>query len=69
MKSWMRAARAAASTSVAAGVVAAIGDVVEDRVVEQHRVLRHHADGGMQAVLRDVAQVLPVDAQRPPVTS
>ena len=31
------------------GADAAIGDIVLDRVVEQHRVLRHDADGGAQA--------------------
>ena len=39
----------------------AVADVVEDRVVEQHGVLRHHADRRAQAVLRDVADVLAVD--------
>src|SRR3569623_2387011 len=47
---------------VAAGVGSAVGDVVVDAVVEQHGVLRHHADGGAQAVLRDLADVLAVDA-------
>jgi len=42
----------------------AIGDVVADGVVEEHRVLRHHADAGAQALLRHVADVLPVDADR-----
>ena len=32
-----------------AGRGVAVGDVVADRVVEQHRVLRHHADGRAQA--------------------
>ena len=40
---------------------AAVADVVEDRIVEQHRVLRHHADRGAQRGLRDVADVLSVD--------
>ena len=40
---------------------AAIGDVVADRIVEQHGVLRHHADRRAQAVLGHVADVLPVD--------
>ncbi len=47
-----------------AGADPAIGDVVADRVVEQHRVLRNDADGGAQARLRDVADVLPVDGHR-----
>mmetsp|Transcript_16529 Transcript_16529/g.64517 ORF Transcript_16529/g.64517 Transcript_16529/m.64517 type:complete len:491 (-) Transcript_16529:421-1893(-) len=41
---------------------AAVGDVVGDRVVEQHRVLRHDADGPAQAGLRHLADVLTVDA-------
>ena len=48
----------------ARGAGAAIGDVVEDRVVEQHGVLRHHADRAAQAVLRHVADVLAVDLDR-----
>ena len=32
--------------------VAAIGDVVADRVIEQNGVLRHHTDGLMQAFRR-----------------
>ncbi len=44
-----------------AGAGPAIGDVVADRVVEQHGVLRHHADRRAQAVLRHVADILPVD--------
>ena len=46
------------------GVGAAVADVVGDGVVEQHRVLRHHADRGAQAFLRHVADVLPVDQDR-----
>ena len=42
----------------------AIGDVVEDRVVEQHRVLRHDADRAPQAVLGHVAEILAVDLDR-----
>jgi hypothetical protein len=44
---------------------AAIADVVGDGVVEQHRVLRHHADRRAQAFLRNVADVLPVDQNLP----
>ncbi len=47
---------------VLAGAGAAIADVVADRIVEQHRVLRHDADGAAQAVLAHVAQILAVDA-------
>src|SRR3569832_1527104 len=46
---------------VARGVGPRILNVVIERVVEQHRVLRHDADGGAQALLRDVADVLAVD--------
>ena len=44
-----------------ARVPAAVADVVADGVVEQHRVLRHHADRGAQRVLRDIADILAVD--------
>ena len=40
---------------------AAVADVVADGVVEQHGVLRNHADGGAQRLLRHVADVLAVD--------
>ena len=46
-------------------VPAAVADVVTDGVVEQHRVLRDHADGGAQRCLRDVADIFAVD-QDPP---
>ena len=39
----------------------AIRNVVFDRVVEEHRVLRHDPDRGAQAALLDIAQVLPID--------
>jgi hypothetical protein len=39
----------------------AVADVISDRVVEEHGILRNHADGGAQALLGDVAQILPVD--------
>ena len=45
----------------AGGPGAAIGDVVFDRVVEQHRVLRHDAYGLPQAGLGHAADVLAVD--------
>ena len=44
-----------------ARVPAAVADVVADRIVEQHGVLRHHADRGAQRGLRHVANVLAVD--------
>src|SRR5208282_674873 len=42
------------------------GDVVPDRGVEQVALLGDHADGGRDAVLREVAQVSAVYADRPP---
>src|SRR3546814_7949109 len=39
----------------------AIGDVVADRIVEQHRVLRNDTDLGAQALLGHRLDVLPVD--------
>src|SRR5262249_47773664 len=45
-------------------VRAAISDVVIDRVVEQHRVLRHDADRAPEALLRDIANILAVDLDR-----
>jgi hypothetical protein len=53
----------------ACGAVAPIGDVVADGVVEQHRVLGHHADGGAQRVLVDIADVRPSMRTAPAVTS
>ena len=44
---------------------AAVADVVADGVVEQHGVLRHHADRRAQRFLRDVADVLAVDGDAP----
>jgi hypothetical protein len=44
-----------------AGIGAAVGDVVVDRVVEQHSVLRHDTDRAAQTGLRDIAYVLTVD--------
>ena len=44
MKSWMLAARAAASTSGWVASTRGIEQVGEDRVVEQVRFLGHHAD-------------------------
>ena len=40
----------------------AVGNVVIDRVVEQHGILRHHANRLMQAGLRHITDILPVDA-------
>jgi hypothetical protein len=41
---------------------AAVADVGRDRTVQEGGVLRHHADRRAQGFLRDVADVLPVDA-------
>ena len=45
--------------------VAPIADVIADRIVEQHRILRHHSDHRMQAFLRHVAHVLAINQNRP----
>ena len=65
MKSSIAAPRAAASISSWPRAVAAVGDVVADRVVEQHRVLRDDADRRAQARLGDLRDVLPVDRDAP----
>ena len=44
-----------------AGIGPAVEDVVAHGAVQQRGVLRHHADLGPQAVLRDVGDVLAVD--------
>ncbi len=44
-----------------AGGRAAVADVVGDGVVEQHGVLRNHADHRSQALLGDRPDVLAVD--------
>ena len=67
MKSWMRASRAARSTSAGRRVRPPVGDVVVDVFVEQHRVLGNDADRRAQARLGDRAHVLPVDPHRPAV--
>ena len=46
------------------GLGASVGDVVEHRVVEEHGILRDDADLGVEARLRDVAQVLAIDPDR-----
>jgi hypothetical protein len=56
-----RAARAASSDFLPTGLHPAVGDVVIQAVVEQHRVLRHDADVLAQAGLGDLADVLAVD--------
>ena len=43
------------------GIGTAIGDVVENRIIEQNRVLRHHANGVMQRALRHLGDILPVN--------
>ena len=49
---------------LARGRRTAISDVVVDRIVEQHRILRHDADRRAQRILRDVANILTVDGDR-----
>src|SRR6185437_674463 len=48
-----------------AGIPAAIPNVVPNGIVEQHGVLRNHADGLAQRLLRYPADVLPVDHDSP----
>src|SRR5690606_3151413 len=50
---------------LAARLRAAVADVVENRVVEQHRVLRHDRNGRAQRGLRVVPDIAPVDADMP----
>src|SRR5207245_4087100 len=42
-------------------IPAPVADVVTDGIVEQHGILRHHADRRPQRALRDVADILTVD--------
>lgn len=49
------------------GTRAAIGQVLVQRVIEQHRVLGHHTDGGAKAVLGDGADILAVDGDTPAI--
>ena len=46
---------------VVGGFRLAVADIVHDRAVEQRDILRHHADGFAQAVLRDAGDVLAVE--------
>ncbi|MNL18460.1 hypothetical protein D3C87_1396050 [compost metagenome] len=50
-----------------ARIGAAVGDVVANGTVQQGSILGDHADGAAQAVLRDVRDVLPVNANLPAV--
>mmetsp|Transcript_21144 Transcript_21144/g.36292 ORF Transcript_21144/g.36292 Transcript_21144/m.36292 type:complete len:327 (-) Transcript_21144:639-1619(-) len=43
---------------------AAIGDVVEDGVVEEDRVLRNHSNGAAEGVQREASHIVAVDADR-----
>jgi hypothetical protein len=52
-----------------AGIGAAVADVVADRVVEQHGVLRHHADRRAQRGCVTSAMSWPSMRIGPPVTS
>ena len=64
MNSCACAARAAASISLARRVRRAVRDVGGDRVVEQHRLLRHERDLLAQRPQRHVADVDAVDEDR-----
>ena len=55
------AASIVACTTVMRCAWFAIGDVVFDGVVEQHRILGHDADRAAQRFLRHIAQVLSVN--------
>lgn len=44
-----------------AGVRTAIGNVVGNRIVEEHRILRHDADRAAQGRLRDITNILTID--------
>ncbi len=64
MNSWACAARAAASMASRDAPRHAVGDVVRDRVVEEHGLLRHERDLLAQRPQRDVADVDAVDENR-----
>jgi hypothetical protein len=61
---WAICAISAAVFTSASLAPAAVADVVGDGIVEQHRILRHHADRRAQALLRDLAHVLAIDGDR-----
>ena len=61
MKSWICAARRGVFNFGMARPVFAVSDIVADGVIKQHSVLRHHANRIMQAGLRHVTHVLPVN--------
>jgi len=42
-----------------------VGQIVENALVEQHRVLRHDPDDGAQTVLCDLAQILSINEDTP----
>lgn len=50
---------------LAGGARPPIGDIGIDRVVEQHRILRHDTDRGTQRLLGDLADVLTIDQYAP----
>ena len=64
MNSWAPAAVAAAIDFRHRGVGPAVRDVVADRDGEQERVVGDEADVRAQALLREVAHVVPVDDAR-----
>ena len=49
------------------GVRHGIGNVVEDGAFEDHRFLRHHPGVRVQAAQREVAHVMPIERDLPPL--
>jgi len=68
MNSWMCAAFAASITSSATRR-AAVVDVVENRVVEEHRVLRHDAIAARRDDCVTPWMSVPLTVMRPALTS
>ena len=64
MNWWAYAFLAAGHDRLAAGVAGAVGDVVRHGVVEEGRLLDHHADLRAEGPDLDVADVVPVDPDR-----
>ena len=65
MNSWACAFLAAAMTSSSLGARLSVADVVENRAMQERRVLRHEPDLRPQAVLGDEGDVLPIDQDAP----
>ena len=49
------------------GISARVSDVLRQRAMEQHRVLRHKANRAPKRFLRDVGHVLTVDQNAPAI--